>query len=75
MGPKRHHAGCQRKPEAQDAAGCVTFSTFFTSLRMPNPDTISQLLPYIEDYPESLFHTPQYVPAGMKGHVNVVPPA
>ena len=34
-----------------------------------------QLLPYIEDYPESLFHTPQYVPDGMKGHVNVVPPA
>ena len=44
-------------------------------LSTPNPDTISQLLPYIEDYPESLFHTEQYVPQGMKGHVNIVPPA
>jgi len=44
-------------------------------LSTPNPDTISQLLPFIEDYPESLFHTEQYVPQGMKGHVNVVPPA
>ena len=26
-------------------------------LSTPNPDTIAQLLPYIEDYPESLFHT------------------
>jgi trehalose synthase len=44
-------------------------------LSTPNPQTIAQLLPYIEDYPESLFHMQSYVPAGMNGHVNVVPPA
>ena len=44
-------------------------------LSTPNPDTIAQLLPYIEDYPQSLFHMQQYVPSGMNGHVNVVPPA
>jgi trehalose synthase len=41
----------------------------------PNPDTIRQLLPYIQEYPQSLFHMRDYVPAGMGGHVNVVPPA
>ena len=33
----------------------------------PNPETIAQLLPYIEDYPQSLFHMREYVPAGMDG--------
>ncbi|HEX4484446.1 MAG TPA: glycosyltransferase, partial [Solirubrobacteraceae bacterium] len=41
----------------------------------PNPDTIRQLLPYIKDYPQSLFHMREYVPEGMGGHVNIVPPA
>ncbi|HEX8084404.1 MAG TPA: glycosyltransferase [Solirubrobacteraceae bacterium] len=41
----------------------------------PNPATIAQLLPYIRDYPQSLFHVQTYVPDGMGGHVNVVPPA
>jgi trehalose synthase len=41
----------------------------------PNPDTIARLLPYIQEYPQSLFHMQAYVPEGMKGHVNVVPPA
>jgi trehalose synthase len=41
----------------------------------PNDATIDRLLPYIADYPESLFHTQQYVPAGMRGRVNIVPPA
>jgi trehalose synthase len=41
----------------------------------PNPATIDRLLPYIKDYPESLFHVDGYVPAGMEGHVNIVPPA
>ena len=41
----------------------------------PNPDTIAPLLPYIADYPQSLFHMREYVPAGMGGKVNVVPPA
>jgi trehalose synthase len=30
----------------------------------PNPATIEQLLPYIKDYPQSLFHVADYVPAG-----------
>ena len=33
----------------------------------PNPDTIAQLLPYIEDYPQSLFHMREYVPDGHEG--------
>src|SRR4051795_4760817 len=44
-------------------------------LSTPNPGTIEHLLPYIRDYPQSLFHMAQYVPAGMGGKVNVVPPA
>lgn len=44
-------------------------------LSTPNPDTIGELLPYIRDYPQTLFHMEQYVPAGLNGHVNVVPPA
>jgi trehalose synthase len=44
-------------------------------LSTPNPATIDRLLPYISDYPQSLFHMPQYVPQGMGGNVNVVPPA
>ncbi|MDQ3769975.1 MAG: glycosyltransferase [Actinomycetota bacterium] len=41
----------------------------------PNPATIERLLPYIRDYPQSVFHVPAYVPAGMGGNVNIVPPA
>jgi trehalose synthase len=41
----------------------------------PNPATIEQLLPYIREYPQSLFHVDTYVPEGMKGTVNIVPPA
>jgi trehalose synthase len=44
-------------------------------LSTPNADTIARLLPYIEGYPESVFHMPAYVPAGMAGRVNIVPPA
>jgi trehalose synthase len=44
-------------------------------LSTPNPQTIGKLLPYIEDYPHSLFHTREYVPAGMKREIHVVPPA
>jgi trehalose synthase len=44
-------------------------------LSTPNPATMEQLLPYIRDYPQSLFHMAQYVPEGMRGTVNVVPPA
>jgi trehalose synthase len=41
----------------------------------PNPDTLDRLLPYIRDYPASLFHVPAYVPPGIKAGVNIVPPA
>jgi trehalose synthase len=44
-------------------------------LSTPNPDTIERLLPYITTYPQSLFHMAQYVPTGMGGKVNIVPPA
>ncbi|HWX52260.1 MAG TPA: glycosyltransferase [Solirubrobacteraceae bacterium] len=44
-------------------------------LSTPNPETISKLLPYIKDYPASLFHMAGYVPAGMDDHINIVPPA
>jgi trehalose synthase len=44
-------------------------------LSTPNPQTIARLLPYIENYPDSLFHTRDFVPSGMDGRVHVVPPA
>ena len=44
-------------------------------LSTPNPSTIERLLPFIADYPQSLFHMQGYVPAGMQGNVNIVPPA
>ena len=44
-------------------------------LSTPNQQTIARLLPHIRDYPESLFHTHEYVPPGMRGRVHVVPPA
>jgi trehalose synthase len=44
-------------------------------LSTPNPDTIARLLPYIQDYPQVLFHMPEYAPAGLNGQVHVVAPA
>jgi trehalose synthase len=44
-------------------------------LSTPHPETIAKLLPYIRDYPASLFHMADYVPAGMDEHVHIVPPA
>ena len=41
----------------------------------PNPSTMQKLLPFIEGYPQTLFHVDAYVPAGMNGNVNIVPPA
>jgi trehalose synthase len=41
----------------------------------PNPETMGKLLPYISTYPQSVFHVRDYVPEGMGGHVNIVPPA
>jgi trehalose synthase len=36
---------------------------------------MARFLPHICDYPQSMFHTREYVPAGMGGVVHVVPPA
>jgi trehalose synthase len=44
-------------------------------LSTPNPATIERLLPFIADYPQTLFHMQDYVPEGMRGAVNVVAPA
>jgi trehalose synthase len=44
-------------------------------LSTPNQETLATLLPYIDRYPASLFHMREYVPAGMRGRVHVVPPA
>jgi trehalose synthase len=41
----------------------------------PNPATMGRLLPFVRDYPASLFHVAGYVPAGMDGGVHIVPPA
>ena len=41
----------------------------------PNPDTMARLLPYIQQYPTSVFHLQDYVPAGLNGGVNIIPPA
>lgn len=41
----------------------------------PNPSTIARLLPYIVQYPQSVFHMEAYVPQGMNGKANIVPPA
>jgi trehalose synthase len=41
----------------------------------PNPATMERLLPFVESYPQTLFHVSGYVPDGMNGNVNIVPPA
>ena len=44
-------------------------------LSAPNVDTLSRLSPYLDPYPAAVFHMPDYVPAGMDGRANIVPPA
>ncbi len=44
-------------------------------LSSPNPATIERLLPFVRDYPHSVFHLRDYVPTGMRGQVHIVPPA
>ncbi len=44
-------------------------------LSTPNPATIGRLLPYVAEYPRSLFHMAEYVPEGMGGTVEVISPA
>jgi len=41
----------------------------------PNLRTLERLRPSLLDYDASLFHVESYVPAGLDGRVNIVPPA
>ena len=51
-------------------AGCGAATS---TSRRPTRRRWSSCCPYIEGYPESLFHVAGYVPAGMNGDVNIVP--
>ncbi len=44
-------------------------------LSRPNRATIDRLLPFLADYPRAVFHVADYVPEGMHGTVEIVPPA
>ena len=44
-------------------------------LSAPNPDTLAQLVPFLEPYEAAVFHMPAYVPAEMEGRAHIVPPA
>jgi trehalose synthase len=47
-------------------------------LSNPNPDPIAHLLPLMEEYDATVWHMPDYVPAGVDGGrdgVNIIPPA
>jgi trehalose synthase len=44
-------------------------------LSTPNPDTLTQLMPFIERYPATVFHLASYVPAGLEGGAHIIPPA
>src|SRR3954447_13224499 len=44
-------------------------------LSTPNQETLSRLLPLISEYDESIYHMQQYVPDGMDGNVQIIPPA
>ncbi|CAN5497403.1 glycosyltransferase [soil metagenome] len=44
-------------------------------LSAPNPATIEHLLPYLLEYPHSVFHMHQYVPHGMEATARIMPPA
>ncbi len=44
-------------------------------LSEPNADTIGHLLPMLEGHDGYLFHCKEYVPEGLDGNVNLVPPA
>ncbi len=44
-------------------------------LSTPNMDSLSRLVPLIEPYDCKVFHREAYVPAGVNGKVEIVPPA
>jgi trehalose synthase len=44
-------------------------------LSTPNPATLERLLPYLGEYPRTVFHMQDYVPEGMNGTARICPPA
>jgi trehalose synthase len=44
-------------------------------LSTPNQDSLSHLVPMVEGYDCKVFHLPSYVPTGVNGKVEIVPPA
>ena len=75
-GPVNVPASLQRRAVlAGHPRGSYIARMFIETETTPNPATLTRLLPYLDVYPASLFHVPTYVPAGMDGGVNIVPPA
>lgn len=44
-------------------------------LSTPNPDTLARLEPYLDCYPDAVFHMPGYVPGSLDSRPHVIPPA
>jgi trehalose synthase len=44
-------------------------------LSTPNEDSLSHLVPMVEQYDAKVFHLQKYVPSGVDGKVEIVPPA
>src|SRR3984893_16918815 len=44
-------------------------------LSSPNAATLENLLPYLNEYPASIYHVENYVPAGLNGRAHIIPPA
>jgi trehalose synthase len=44
-------------------------------LSTPNPTTLENLLPYINEYPVAVFHMEKYVPDGLASRAVIIPPA
>jgi trehalose synthase len=44
-------------------------------LSTPNAATLEQLLPYVNQYPASVYHMPTYVPPDIDGRAQIIPPA
>src|SRR4030088_1761719 len=44
-------------------------------LSTPNPSTLENLLPYLNEYPIAVFHSEKYVPARLTAQPAIVPPA
>jgi len=44
-------------------------------LSTPNQDTLAHLASFLDPYKAAVFHMEQYVPAGLDGRANIIPPA